>query len=217
MPRLRVTATWGAALVVLGALVTGVLAINGGRFTAQSNGSMPPEAMADSYLVSGTSITVTAPGFLSNDHDPNGQPFSPVLVNGPQYGTLDFQPSGGFTFNGTPQFVTFGTDRFTYKLVKGALESDAVPVNLHTGSSASSSSAGAGSSSAPASGPIYGCVTKGSQCITCQTVAECQAKGANPISSNLDNCSNVACGYVSGGGASSQSGGGSSASAGASS
>lgn len=74
----------------------------------------PPTAFDDSYSVDqGNTLTVSAPGVLVNDIDPEGQPMTALLVTGPSNGTLVLNSNGSFTY--TPNNGFFGTDTFQYR------------------------------------------------------------------------------------------------------
>lgn len=74
-----------------------------------------PVGVIDAYSVTkGQTLTVNAPGVLTNDSDANGQPLTAQIVTNPQAGTLTLNANGGFTFvaPATAQVVTF-----TYRAV----------------------------------------------------------------------------------------------------
>ena len=58
-----------------------------------------PTAHDDNYALAtlGGTLTVSTLGVLNNDN-PNGQPITATLVDGPRYGTLTLNPNGGFTY-----------------------------------------------------------------------------------------------------------------------
>ncbi|SDX76109.1 Ig-like domain-containing protein [Halobellus clavatus] len=64
-----------------------------------------------------TTRTVSAPGVLENDSDPNGDPLTAAVVSGPANGTLIFNADGSFEYTPDPGF--FGTDSFTYNASDG--------------------------------------------------------------------------------------------------
>jgi len=83
-----------------------------------------PVARDDTYTNAiGADIVVSAPGVLANDTDVDGDTLTATLVSGPTGFTLD--PSGSFTYTGTPGVVTF-----TYTASDGALTSDPATVEL---------------------------------------------------------------------------------------
>src|SRR5207244_12110789 len=67
------------------------------------------------------SLTVTAPGVLSNDVDLDGNPMSAVLVATTSHGTLNLSTNGGFNY--TPSSNYFCADRFTYQINRGEAQS----------------------------------------------------------------------------------------------
>lgn len=89
----------------------------------------PPIAQNDLYTTEqGIPLTVSAPGVLANDTDPDGNPLSAALVGGPTSGTLALNPDGSFTY--TPNAGYSGTDSFTYKANDGAADSNVATVSL---------------------------------------------------------------------------------------
>ncbi len=74
------------------------------------------------------SLTVSAPGVLSNDTDADGDPLTAVLVSGPAHGTLTLNSNGSFSY--VPNINFNGTDSFTYKANDGALDSGVATVTL---------------------------------------------------------------------------------------
>ena len=88
-----------------------------------------PTAMNDAYSTNeDTTLTVPAPGVLSNDTDPEGSALTAVLVSGPSDGTLTLNADGSFTY--TPNANFFGSDSFTYKANDGELDSNVATVTL---------------------------------------------------------------------------------------
>jgi VCBS repeat-containing protein len=96
--------------------------------TAEAN--QTPVAQADVYTTDeDTSLTIAVVGgLLANDTDPNGDPLSAILVDGPAHGTLALNADGGFTY--TPGLDFNGTDSFTYRVSDGSLTSDPASVTL---------------------------------------------------------------------------------------
>jgi VCBS repeat-containing protein len=77
----------------------------------------PPEAVDDSYAVNeDNTLTVTLPGVLANDSDPDGDSLTAALVSGVAHGVLILNPDGSFSYkptlnyNGTDSFVYLGAD-----------------------------------------------------------------------------------------------------------
>src|SRR5207302_730140 len=75
-----------------------------------------------------STLTLSAPGVLANDNDPNGHPMGALLVTGPGHGTLNLSTNGGFTY--TPASNYFGADSFTYQINDGVTNSDTATVGL---------------------------------------------------------------------------------------
>ena len=90
----------------------------------------PPTATTDSYSTAeDTPLTISAPGVLANDSDPDGNPITSVLLTGPSHGTLNLSASGGFVY--TPSANYNGADSFTYQASDGTALSGPATVNLN--------------------------------------------------------------------------------------
>ncbi|MBI2375884.1 MAG: tandem-95 repeat protein, partial [Deltaproteobacteria bacterium] len=90
-----------------------------------------PVAQADDYflLAGSTFVASAALGVLSNDRDLELDPLTAQLRAGPARGTLDFRPSGAFTY--APHERSFrGVDRFVYAASDGAASSADTVVTL---------------------------------------------------------------------------------------
>ncbi len=88
-----------------------------------------PAATADAYATAEDNpLTVTAPGLLANDNDPDGDTVFAILVSGPSSGTLAFNSNGSFTYTPTANFN--GTDSFTYRVSDGVLQSAPATVTI---------------------------------------------------------------------------------------
>jgi hypothetical protein len=88
-----------------------------------------PTAVADIYSgTSGSPITISAPGLLSNDISPGGIALTAIKVANPTNGSVTVNPNGGFTYTPNAGFV--GTDSFTYKANNGMVDSNTVTVTL---------------------------------------------------------------------------------------
>ncbi|HEV2435683.1 MAG TPA: YDG domain-containing protein [Verrucomicrobiae bacterium] len=84
-----------------------------------SNVIVTPLIAPDAYSVNAnTTLAVTNPGVLSNDIDIVGTTMTATVVSGPSYGILNLNPSGGFTYLPTNNFV--GTDSFVYQANDGS-------------------------------------------------------------------------------------------------
>jgi hypothetical protein len=76
-------------------------------------GNQPPTASDDSFAtVEGQALTVSAPGVLGNDTDPDGDSLAASVLASPSNGTLVLDGDGSFEY--TPDSSFFGADTFTY-------------------------------------------------------------------------------------------------------
>jgi hypothetical protein len=92
-------------------------------------GHQPPIAANDSYTApAGSTLTVPAPGVLSNDTDPDGGALSAVLVSSTTNGTLTLNPDGSFGY--VPNAGFTGSDSFSYQAAGSALMSKSATVTL---------------------------------------------------------------------------------------
>jgi ELWxxDGT repeat protein/VCBS repeat-containing protein len=101
---------------------------NGTELFRLNNG---PTAVDDSYTTNeDTPLSVTAPGLLANDTDPDGNlnTLTAVKVTDPAHGTVTVNGDGSFTY--TPAANYNGPDSFTYKANDGSLDSTPVTVNI---------------------------------------------------------------------------------------
>jgi VCBS repeat-containing protein len=88
-----------------------------------------PEAVEDDYMTDvDVTLTVTAPGVLSNDSDLNGDPLTAVLDTDVSDGTLTLNADGSFTY--VPDAGFYGTDSFTYHANDGTTDSNTVTVTI---------------------------------------------------------------------------------------
>ncbi|WP_045226459.1 cadherin-like domain-containing protein [Methyloterricola oryzae] len=90
----------------------------------------PPTAADDGpYTTSqNTPLTVTAPGLLGNDRDPESGALTAVAVTQPVHGSLTLNSNGSFTY--TPSNNYNGPDSFTYQANDGLNNSSPATVNL---------------------------------------------------------------------------------------
>lgn len=59
--------------------------------------NVAPDARDDRYdVTAGTSLSVAAPGVLTNDEDGDGDPLTAEIVEGPQHGRLQLAADGSF-------------------------------------------------------------------------------------------------------------------------
>ena len=120
-----------------------------GVFTAQStsatgtvtaavggvHGSAPvrvdalPVAVADSYAaLASSTLSVAAPGVLTNDTGTSGTAITAVLVSNPAHGHLSLASNGSFQYTPTTGYT--GSDSFTYKVYDGYFYSSPTTVTL---------------------------------------------------------------------------------------
>ena len=88
-----------------------------------------PMAADDSYTVNeDTTLTITAPGVLSNDSDPDGDVLRAVRVIGPTHGTVTLDSTGSFVY--VPNTNFNGVDSFMYRANDGVLDSAMATVRI---------------------------------------------------------------------------------------
>jgi VCBS repeat-containing protein len=89
-----------------------------------------PIVVNDAYTVAeGGTLNVAAPGVLANDVDPDGDPFTAILVSGPAHASsFSFNADGSFTYvhNGGET----SSDSFTYQATDGQATSTVATVFL---------------------------------------------------------------------------------------
>lgn len=89
--------------------------------------NQPPVTTNDNFSVAPNSaLSVAAPGVLTNDSDPDGDPLSAVLASPPSHGTIQFNSDGSFTY--TPADGYTGSDSFSYAGNDGKLNSSAAGI-----------------------------------------------------------------------------------------
>ena len=87
----------------------------------------PPVAADDAYTIgANTALTLTVPGLLVNDTDPDANPLTVVWVEGPTNGALALKADGALTY--TPKNGFLGSDSFTYEASDGQLRSNRATV-----------------------------------------------------------------------------------------
>jgi VCBS repeat-containing protein len=113
--------------------------------------NQPPVGNNDAYSVAkNATLTISPPGVLLNDTDPDGDPLTATLVASPGHGSLKFNSNGSFTY--TPRKNFTGTDQFTYKASDGRLFSNVATVTITVASTARAAALPAGGS--PTAPPI---------------------------------------------------------------
>ncbi len=89
----------------------------------------PPIAVPDGYETrEDTDLTVGTPGVLVNDSDPDGDPLTASVIDGPTLGTLTLSADGAFTYAPDPD--ANGVDTFTYVASDGSAQSDPTTVTI---------------------------------------------------------------------------------------
>lgn len=108
---------------------------SGGLFIEQpftisvTNLNETPTAAGDEYSTpEDVQLVVAAPGVLANDNDPDGDPLTAILQNGPNHGSLNLDSNGAFSYTPNPGFS--GADSFTYMASDGSLQSSPVTVSI---------------------------------------------------------------------------------------
>jgi CSLREA domain-containing protein len=88
-----------------------------------------PVAVDDAYVTNeDVTLIVNAPGVLGNDSDAEGDPLEPILVSGPNHGTLTLNANGSFTYMPAPNYN--GTDSFSYVANDGGVDSNVAIVTI---------------------------------------------------------------------------------------
>ncbi|MFO0941496.1 MAG: tandem-95 repeat protein [Pirellulales bacterium] len=88
-----------------------------------------PTAIGDSYdLTEDQTLTIAAPGVLSNDIDADSDALTAKLVAGPQHGVLTLATNGSIVY--TPNANYAGTDSFVYVANDGTVDSNLATVAL---------------------------------------------------------------------------------------
>jgi len=91
-----------------------------------------PVAVADLFgSYEEQTLSIAAPGILSNDVDNDEEPLSSILLKNPSNGTLVLDSDGSFVY--TPYSNFAGTDEFLYKINDGHTESAATTVTIQVG------------------------------------------------------------------------------------
>ncbi len=89
----------------------------------------PPVAVGEGYAVDqGATLSISAPGVLSNDSDLDRDALVAQLVSGPAHGSLSLFSLGAFKYAPDPGFA--GSDSFIYQASDGTATSAAVSVDL---------------------------------------------------------------------------------------
>ena len=88
-----------------------------------------PVANDDNYSTDeDITLTVSAPGVLTNDTDGDDDSLTATKVANPSHGTVTLNSNGGFTYVPTSNY--YGTDSFTYKAYDGTVYSNIATVHI---------------------------------------------------------------------------------------
>ena len=99
------------------------------RVTITVTADHPPVANPDSYsMLLNTTFSVSAPGVLANDTDPDGNNLTAAITSGPTNGLLTLNANGSFSYTPTIGFV--GSDSFTYRANDGLSNSSPAAVTI---------------------------------------------------------------------------------------
>jgi large repetitive protein len=133
VPEARIyhTAVWtGDAMIVWGGIGTwNGYRHTGGLYYATTPENAPPVASDDNYeTMEGATLNIPAPGVLENDHDPDGNPLSALLVSTTMAGALVLNGDGSFTY--VPEAGFVGADQFTYRSYDGQATSNLATVTI---------------------------------------------------------------------------------------
>ncbi len=96
-----------------------------------NGGSDAPFAEDDEYsrTTGQATLSVPAPGVLSNDGDPNGQPLTALPVSPATHGDVTLNADGSFTYSPADPSSS-QTDSFQYKATNGAQDSNVAKVTI---------------------------------------------------------------------------------------
>ncbi len=88
-----------------------------------------PVSVAEAYTANeDTTLSVVAPGVLSNDIDPEGSALTATVVTAPAHGTLTLNANGSFTYRATTNY--YGPDSFVYRASDGTNNSANTTVSI---------------------------------------------------------------------------------------
>ncbi|MDO8727172.1 MAG: Ig-like domain-containing protein [Candidatus Methanoperedens sp.] len=112
---------------------TNIVEINALTFPGDANdfpiSNNAPVADNDAYSTNeDTTLSVIAPGVLTNDNDVEGSSLTAVLAAGPSHGALTLNADGSFIYTPTANFN--GSDSFTYKANDSTLNSNTATVSI---------------------------------------------------------------------------------------
>jgi hypothetical protein len=96
---------------------------------APSGVNRPPSAVGDNYTVAhDTTLSVTKPGVLGNDSDPDGNALTAQPASPAAHGSVALAPDGSFSY--TPTAGYSGPDSFTYRAYDGTATSAETAVTI---------------------------------------------------------------------------------------
>ena len=91
--------------------------------------STSPVSADDAFATrANTPLTVSAPGVLANDNDPDGDTLTVALTRNPGNGQVTLRPDGGFTYTPTGGFS--GVDSFDYVASDGTGNGNVATVSI---------------------------------------------------------------------------------------
>jgi hypothetical protein len=91
--------------------------------------STSPVSADDAFATrANTALTVSAPGVLANDHDPDGDALTVAPTRNPGNGQVTLRPDGGFTY--TPNGGFSGVDSFDYVASDGTGNGNVATVSI---------------------------------------------------------------------------------------
>jgi len=102
---------------------------NESRFATLVVEGVPPRALDDRATIDAQlTLSVPAPGVLSNDLSPAGRPLTAALVRSVAHGTMILEANGAFSYQPTREFS--GTDTFTYTVYDGPVRGNTALVEI---------------------------------------------------------------------------------------
>ena len=95
-------------------------------------GNREPVAAPDTFSIDeDTTLTIVAPGVLSNDSDPDGDPLTVVSFTGTGNGSVSLSPDGTLSYTPNPNFNGVDTLTYTVDDGNGATSSTTVTINVN--------------------------------------------------------------------------------------
>lgn len=88
-----------------------------------------PVGVDDAWsLLENETLSITSPGVLANDSDPDNDALTAIHYSGPGFGSLTLNADGSFNY--TPNSGYSGSDSFTYQAYDGELATGLINVSL---------------------------------------------------------------------------------------